>query len=118
MYGLAKDLDLSFLKGRTLVQLCFGLHDMTFNFDGDLSIHVEVSIEIAMPTGEKLLLRNYAKAAEKISILLDDVIDSSSHTADGILNIDFIGGASLTIRDDNRRYESYIIRHAGREIVV
>jgi len=36
MYGLKKDIDLSFLTGRELIQLAIGVYQVQFGFDEDV----------------------------------------------------------------------------------
>ena len=38
MYGLSKDLDLSFLNGREVGQVAIGVHEIIFGFDEDVTI--------------------------------------------------------------------------------
>ena len=42
MYGLDRDIDLSFLKGREVEQIAIGVYQITFAFDEDVRISVEV----------------------------------------------------------------------------
>ena len=41
MYGLKKEIDLSFLTGRELIQLAIGVYQVQFGFDEDVRISVE-----------------------------------------------------------------------------
>jgi hypothetical protein len=41
MYGLKKEMDLSFLNGRELIQIAVGLYHISFRFDEDVAISVE-----------------------------------------------------------------------------
>lgn len=41
MYGLKKEIDLSFLTGRELEQVAIGLYHFRFGFDEDVAISVE-----------------------------------------------------------------------------
>jgi hypothetical protein len=41
MYGLKKEIDLSFLTGRELIQVAIGLHQVRFGFDDDVAVSVE-----------------------------------------------------------------------------
>ena len=41
MYGLKKDIDLSFLNGREVIQVAIGIHQVQFGFDEDVRISVE-----------------------------------------------------------------------------
>src|SRR2546423_309973 len=44
MYGLPPDADFAFFRGRTLLQICVGAHDLILNCDEDISITVISSI--------------------------------------------------------------------------
>ena len=41
MYGLKKEIDLSFLTGRELTQVAIGLYQARFGFDEDVAVSVE-----------------------------------------------------------------------------
>lgn len=41
MYGLKKEIDLSFLTGRELIQVAIGRYHVSFRFDEDVAISVE-----------------------------------------------------------------------------
>ena len=41
MYGLKKDIDLSFLNGRERIQIAIGLFHVSFRFDEEVAISVE-----------------------------------------------------------------------------
>jgi hypothetical protein len=41
MFGLKKDIDLSFLNGREVEQVSVGLYQVQFGFDEDVRISVE-----------------------------------------------------------------------------
>ena len=41
MYGLNPEINLSFLVGRELLQVCIGIHQVQLHFDKDVSISIE-----------------------------------------------------------------------------
>lgn len=45
LYELAKDADLTFLRGRELIQVAIGIYQVVFRFDQNVTISVEDSFE-------------------------------------------------------------------------
>jgi hypothetical protein len=120
MYGLKKDIDLSFLTGRELIQLGVGLYQTVFKFDKDVAISVEGEFRyfdgqdewIWRPSPGAHLL------AARTADLLGTAIESFESNADGTLVLTFSNSRRLTIVDSSREYESYDITGGGQTIVV
>ncbi len=120
MYGLKKDVDLGFLNGRELIQVCIGLYQTIFKFDDEVAISVEREFRYfdgqdewtwRPEPGSSLL-------AARTVALLGASIESFEGDADGTLALTFSNGRRLTIVDSSKEYESYDITRAGQTIVV
>ena len=118
MYGLPSHTQLDFLVGQTLVQICFGLHDLRLNFDKEAAIHIESEVTIQRPSGEVLHEVNMPFASQRLAELLDQQITQVSASKGGCLELEFSGNFRLKIHDSNKHHESYRIQHAGTELVV
>jgi hypothetical protein len=108
MMGLSKDMDLSFLGGRELIQVGFGLHQTILRFDADTSISIECDYEVGDQHNDQLGLIS----------LLGNTVAKVSNPGDGSLIIEFMSGPTLVIRDSNRDFESYQVESPGKYIVV
>lgn len=120
MHGLKKDIDLSFLNDRELVQLCIGLTQTIFKFDGSVAISVEG--EFCYFDGQDAWTWRPEHAsgslAARTTALLGAVIESFESNANGTLTLTFSNKHRLTIIDSSKEYESYDITRPGQTIVV
>ena len=120
IYGLKKNVDLSFLKGRELAQVAIGVYQIQFGFDEDVRISVEGgfcyfdgrsdSIWKPEPGFEQIAARTVA--------LLGATIQTFKGQENGTLTLMFSNGHRLTIPDSSKEYEPYDITLPGRTIVV
>jgi hypothetical protein len=118
MYGLPVGVDLSFFRARTLIQICVGGHDIIFNFDDTLSISVTSAIGYTASKDVYRRYEDFPQAMSHVVALLNGVVAAAKGASDGTLNIEFSNGARLDIFDDSQQFESYVIRHRDRLIVV
>jgi len=120
MYGLKKDIDLSFLKGRELIQVAIGLYHMSFRFDEDVAISIEG--QFSYFDGHKESIWNREAGATQIAgqtvALLGKTIEDFEGQEDGTLRLKFSNGHVVTILDNSKEYESYDITRPGETIVV
>lgn len=118
MYGLPKDVDLTFFSGRTLLQACFGVHDLILNFDGDVSLTVTSSVGCMASDGGIQQYDDFRQVALAVLALLNQTILSAEGDEAGTLTLRFDGGGVLAVYDDSNEYESYTIKNGGQMIVV
>lgn len=118
MHGLPKEIDLNFLLSKTLVQACFGEQDLILNFCDGISITVMSCIGCADTSGEIQQHEDFRRAAPSIFALLSKSLVSWEANENGTLALGFEGGTALMIYDDSRQFESYVIKHGDRLIVV
>jgi hypothetical protein len=120
MYGLKKELDLSFLAGRELIQLAIGVYQVQFGFDEDVRISVESEFRYFDGQAEWIWRpepRASSIAARAVA-LLGATIESFGSNIDGILTLAFSNQHRLTILDSSKEYESYDISRPGQTITV
>jgi hypothetical protein len=120
MYGLKKEIDLSFLDGRELIQVAIGLYHTSFRFDEDVAISVEGEFRYFDGQAEWIWKSEQAAAliAAKTVSLLGATIQSFEGQGNGTLSLVFSNGQRLTILDSSKEYESYDITRPGVTIVV
>jgi len=118
MYGLPRDVCLTFLHGRTLLQACFGANDLILNFDGEVSVTVTSSVGYSDRGGTHRRCAELTAAAKDIVALLNRTVLTAAGHETGSLELKFDTGEILTIYDDSAEYESYVINNGGHMIVV
>lgn len=118
MYGLDTSIDLSFLRGREVVQIAIGIHQVIFGFDADVSITVEGAFQYAARGECSKWGPGMPDAATPTLRLLGRTVREVQGHSDGTLKIGFSNGDYLTILDASKQYESYQISSPGKTIVV
>lgn len=119
MYGLSKNVDLSFLRGAELQQVCIGRNELILNFDRDVRITILSSLGVSCPRG--VYSTNHSDVVVggiKIVGLLNDVILDAEATDEGDLMMTFESGWAITAIDDSDEYESFWIAHGAEQIIV
>ncbi len=117
MYGLPAELDLNFLVGPILLQVCIGENEVILNFDGEISITIESSFLVRDPNGLEIVFEDSQSAAGSLVKLISDAIAKVHGQSDGTLRLWFTRGDILEIYDSFESYESYQIQH-GKDIYV
>jgi|SRR5208283_4060627 len=120
MYGLRKNLDLSFLNGRQVEQVAIGAYQIIFAFDEDVRISVYFQFSYFDGQAESIWQPEpgFAQIAARTVALLGATIQTFEGQEDGTLTLMFSNGHRLTIPDSSKEYESYDITLPGRTIVV
>jgi hypothetical protein len=115
-----RDIDLSFLNGRELIQLCIGLYQTIFKFDEDVAISVEGGFRYFDGQDESIWRPGPGSSsrAARTAVLLGAKIENFESDASGTLSLTFSDGRRLTIIGSNNGYESYDITRPGQTIVV
>jgi hypothetical protein len=126
MYGIKATTDLSFLKGKTLCQVCFGPYDLQLNFAEGTRISVESTVGYGAADGTyaKRVIGKGPGMSEVLEdtgfllrLLMKEVADVH-WTAEGTMTLTFTGGSRLQLYDDSQQFESYNVGNAGQLIVV
>jgi hypothetical protein len=120
MYGLKKEIDLSFLTGRELIQLSIGVYQVQFGFDEDVRISVESEFRYFDGQAEWIWRPEPGSSsiAARAVALLAATIESFGSNIDGTLTLAFSNQHRLTILDSSKEYESYDITRPGQTIIV
>lgn len=118
MYGIPKDLNLSFFSEKTLLQLCFGMNDIIFNFTDNVSITVTSLIGYVVADGKIKKCEDFRNAADFLLKLLHESIISAQKIDEGTLCLVFRDNKKIYIYDDSKQFESYIIKNGNSIIVV
>ncbi len=119
MYGLPKDIDLSFFLGKELEQIAFSPGQIQWFFsDG---IHIGFSGEFSHSTQGKITVWDedmpLVNAASVLSLVGAKVVDVEALT-DGTLTLRFSNSETIALYDNSEHYESYTIRHGDDLFVV
>jgi len=119
MYGLDITIDLSFLIGREAVQIAIGQYQVIFAFDENVSISVESEFRLISTEGDVSTWQPRAPQAAAAALrLVGAKVEKVLGQKDGTLTLRFCGGDILTILDNSKEYESYVVSCPGRTIVV
>src|SRR6202007_321412 len=99
MYGLKKEIDLSFLTGRELIQLAIGVYKVQFGFDEDVRISVESEFRYFDGQAEWIWRPEpgSCSVAARAVALLGATIQAFWRKIDGTLTLSVLNERSLTI---------------------
>lgn len=118
MYRLSKEVDLSFLHGVTVLQVCIGANELIVNCDRGVRLTLLSEIAVRPPGGAVGIYSETASAAMPLVRLLHDVVVEALATDVGGLMLKFASGASLEAFDTSDQYESFWIQNGDDKIVV
>ena len=120
MYGLKKEIDLSFLTGRELIQVAIGSFQVQFHFDEDVAVSVEA--EFHYFDGQKEWIWRQEPSSPQVAgrtvAILGASVTNFQSSENGTLVLNFSNGHRLTIVDSSKEYESYDITRPGQNIIV
>jgi Family of unknown function (DUF6188) len=120
LYGLRKDIDLSFLAGREVGQVAIGVYQVQFGFDEDVVISVQSQF-VYFDGQQEWIWKpepGAAHIAARTVSLLAATIQSFEGQENGALFLVFSNGHRLSIFDSSKDYESYDITRPGQTIIV
>ena len=128
MYELDTKLDLSFLIGLTLTQVCVGEFQLQLRFHQDVNISIEESIACITPmsTSQWGCEDHWTHSSDGremravVSLLafLGKTTTAFRRVGKSGIALDFEDGFKLEIFGENTHYESYQIGHRGGLIIV
>ena len=115
MYGVPVDLDLGFLHGAVLVQVCLGQYQVQFHFHPVGSISVEGGWELRDAAGVVIDRRHDGPDRPPFQLhrLLGRRVAGSEVSAPAWFALRFEGGEVLRVFDDSPQYESFQIAPSG-----
>jgi hypothetical protein len=117
MYGLAEDVDLRFLDGAVVQQVCIGENEVIFKFRGDICITVESRFLVSVG-GVEAQFEDAPTSASHSVALLGERVTGTRIAGGGTLVLDMSGEKRLELYDSSPSYESYQISHGIETIVV
>ena len=112
MYGLPKDIDVSFFVGKTLNVVSFAVNVSHLNFDSEVRISIESSFQLQekhdvehsqMGTKQSV----YLIQASSLMQLAGQSVIAATGAEDGTLSLFFERGQVLHCLDDLSGYECY-----------
>jgi hypothetical protein len=119
MYGLSADTDLSFFADKLLGQVCIGYSEAILCFGDDVSITIQTDISHVSSAGEgTAVYKTIRPSAPMFVALLHCSVVRASALPPGTLVLEFSYRERLEIHDSTSQYESYLITHGEKVIVV
>lgn len=115
MHGVPAGLDLSFLHGATLLQVCLGVSQLQFHFHPAGSISVEGEWELAGPTGQVIDRHDPSpdRPPYQFHHLLGRGVVEIKVSPPTSVELTFEGGVTLRLFDSSEDYESFTILPSG-----
>ena len=118
MYGLSPQFDVGVFQGKKLDLLCFSANTLSLSFEDNVSITIMGSLIYRQEPHEIVDKQHIPLLTSNLMGLIDKSVSRADGCEDGTLTLYFDNGHILTLLDDSRQYESYIIRVGTKEIVV
>jgi hypothetical protein len=122
MYGLPEKIDLNFLKGKSLLQVCIGQNEIILHFEDDesdsVSITIQSYIEVNSDIKEIEKFENIIEAGRACCESLGQKITTIYPQTNGTLKLEFDSKNFIIIYDDSKKYESYSIKYKNGLVVV
>ena len=118
MYGLPPDTELGFLKGKTLLQACFGANDLILNFTENIAISIFSSVGVGLDGSNFDKHSEFDVVSRDLLQFLNKAVAEVHWTLEGTATLIFEGGGAVQIYDDSAGYESYTIKSPSGLLVV
>ena len=111
MYGVPKDLDLTYLHGAELIQVCLGVHQVQFHFHPRGILSVEGEWELRAADDSELDRSEPPPRTRPFELhrLLGPKVTDTVLAPPNWLAIRFERGELLRVFDDSEQYESFNI---------
>lgn len=112
MYGVPEDLDLRFLHGAELIQVCLGQYQVKLHFHPAGSISVEGGWELSDENGARLDGHHEGpdRPPYQLHRLLGRQVVTSEVSAPDWFSLRFASGEALKVFDDSEQFESFSIQ--------
>jgi hypothetical protein len=112
-------IDINFLLGKELLQICFGLYQVILNFSENASISVEHRLVYANKSGECFTWNCGQRNNLPIQSSLGYKVVEANLTPEQSINLVFENQDELTIQvSENKKFESYQINYGAKYFVV
>jgi hypothetical protein len=115
MHGVPVDLDLAFLHGAELVQVCLGVWQIQFHFHPGGSIFVQGNWELLSAAGEQVDRSHDGPERPPFELhrLLGRTVDGTEVSAPDSFSLRFDGGNVLRVYGSLGQYEDFEIWPRG-----
>lgn len=120
-----KNIDVSFLKNKTLIQIAMGENEIVLKLQGDAFDDGAITIESAVGIdrkGEGLQIFDDIKpthiAASAMADFLSKDIKEALYKDDGSLTLTFESGGSILLFNNEKDYVSYAIHYKNNSILI
>ncbi|QCQ17422.1 DUF6188 family protein [Microbacterium sp. RG1] len=117
MYRIPAGETFSFLRGRSLDQLCFGRHQLIMRFDEGLYVSVEGQLGVQPADSEETVVDDTRDAAATLVTALGTLVRDVVVDDDRSFSMTFEGGLRVRVIDSSDEYESFQIGH-GRSVFI
>ena len=114
MHRIEKNTNLSALAGKSVEQICIGVHQVILRLEDDLYISIEGNFSFETQARQE----DYRTSAKAFADLLDHRIVDAEVLCDDAVGFKFSNGTMLTIFDSSDYYESFQIKLPDRLLVV
>jgi hypothetical protein len=113
MKGLPRDIDLTPLVQSTVIQLCFGLHQLQIHFDNACQIIIEGACELQQSGQPALRIEDFVSSGSALCGVIGERTRSATRTESGGLLLMFEDGAKLECLRDTDAFEAFQIVMGG-----
>jgi hypothetical protein len=112
MYGVPKDLNLSFLEGKHLTQISLGEYQVIFNFHPEGSVSAVAEWQLLGPDGAIIdqAMQNSERSHYRIHQLLGQVVTGHEVDPPRSFSLQFSSGSVLRVFDSSKDHESFSIQ--------
>jgi hypothetical protein len=115
MYGVPMDLDLAFLHGAEVIQVCLGQYQVQLHFAPTASIFIQGGWELRDATATQISCPQYGPSPrfDPLHQLLGRRVVSTEVMPPKWFGLQFDGGENLRVFDDSKEFESFQIEPGG-----
>lgn len=113
MYGLESSTDLTFLIGKELTQISYGLYQLILRLDPDVTISIESGVRL-----QAARVDGAPKQAAALSAMLGACIVHIENLGQGQLLLRFSNNQEIVLLDGNDDAESYTVSYGASAFVV
>src|SRR5437016_412054 len=121
MYHLPSDAPIDeycgHFRGKTLVQACFGKHDLILHLDPGIIIAIFSSIGVGRKDQPVQRRTDPKKAAEELFDSLNTDVVDANWSREGDLSLVFNNGSILEVYNDSDQFECYTVT-IGKTLIV
>jgi hypothetical protein len=122
MYGLPKDLDLSFFVAKKLESIMFAAFNIYFHFEGNVRVHLRSTFQLQQKSDvdnhQIGIMQSLPVAYSTLMTLLELEVIAASGNEEGTLSLTFRDGQVLRFFETTKAYEEYSFTDGQREYIV